>query len=71
VPALFGMKRFDIQSHVSNSGKCFYLFGNTFYGWNISRYSLIKIKGEEWYQQKFIPAISPITLVALLFTIMY
>jgi ACR3 family arsenite transporter len=35
----------------------------------ISRYSLIALKGKDWYQQKFIPFISPITLIALLFTI--
>jgi ACR3 family arsenite transporter len=35
----------------------------------ITRYSLIKLKDKEWYQQKFIPKISPLTLIALLFTI--
>ena len=70
VPVLFGMNSFDISISMWQIAESVFVYlGIPFIAGIVSRYSLIKIKGEEWYQQKFIPAISPITLVALLFTI--
>jgi ACR3 family arsenite transporter len=70
VPEIFGMQRLEISITISQIAESVFIYlGIPFIAGIVSRYALIKLKGEEWYQQKFIPFISPITLVALLFTI--
>jgi ACR3 family arsenite transporter len=70
LPPLFGIKGLAISVTISQIAKTVGIYlGIPFAAGVISRYTLIRIKGEEWFQQKFIPAISPVTLIALLFTI--
>jgi ACR3 family arsenite transporter len=67
---LFGIKGLPIQITISQIAETVGIYlGIPFLMAVSSRYFLIKTKGETWFQTKFIPKISPITLVALLFTI--
>ncbi|WP_285057555.1 ACR3 family arsenite efflux transporter [Pedobacter ginsengisoli] len=70
LPPFFGLKSLEVNITIAEIAKSVGIYlGLPFAMGIISRYTLIKLKGEGWFQNKFIPFISPITLIALLFTI--
>jgi len=70
LPPYFGLKGLDVNITINEIAKSVGIYlGIPFAMGIISRYGLINLKGEAWFQDKFVPMISPITLIALLFTI--
>ena len=70
LPQKLGLGNFNIAVPMKDVAESVFIYlGVPFIAGFLSRYFLIKLKGKEWFNRKFIPAISPVTLYALLFTI--
>ncbi len=70
LPNKLGLATLNVSVSMKNVTESVVIYlGIPFLAGFLSRYFLMKLKGKEWYHHKFIPAISPITLYALLFTI--